>query len=70
MVHGYRIPFPIGYTQRETLGYIAAMYGGNFLFSDYGELWLALLTAIPKETRCLIDETGYRITFGGDRIRV
>ena len=70
MTYGYRIPWPNDYSQREVLGFIAAMYGGNFLFSDYGELWLAQLAAIPVETRCLIDESGYRITFGGDRILV
>lgn len=70
MNHSYRINYPAGYSQREVLGNIAAMYGGNFLMSDLGELRLALLAEIPPETRYLVDNAGYSITFGGDRILV
>lgn len=67
---GYRIPYPIEYSCREVLGYIAAMYAGCFVMSDLGELRLIQLAGIPKESRNLIDELGNYITFGGVRIRV
>ena len=34
----YQISLPTGYSMRETLSFIAAMYGGNFVISDLGEL--------------------------------
>ncbi len=70
LVHGYMVQYPAEYSQREVLGYIAAMYGANAMMTDLGELWFAGLASIPKESRVLIDENGFAITFGGDRIRV
>lgn len=67
---GYTIQLPSGYTCREVLGYVAAMYAGCFVMSDMGELKLIQLNSIPKETRYLIDNAGYAITFGGARIKV
>ena len=67
---GYRIQYPTGYSCRDVLGYIAAMYAGCFVMSDLGELRLVTIYGIPKETRYLIDTVGYAITFGGDRILV
>lgn len=67
---GYRINYPAGYSCRDTLGYIAAMYAGCFVMSDLGELRLITLYGIPKETRYLIEPAGFAITFGGDRILV
>ena len=67
---GYVVQHPSGYTCREVLGYIAAMYAGSFVMSDLGELKLIQLNGIPKETRYLIDNAGYAITFGGTRIKV
>lgn len=67
---GYQIPYPAEYSCRETLGYIASMYAGNFVMSDVGELRLVCLYGIPAETRYLISEDGYSITFGGVRILV
>jgi len=67
---GYAVQFPAGYTCREVLGYIAAMYAGSFIMSDLGELKLVQLNGVPKETRYLLDSTGYVITFGGTRIKV
>lgn len=67
---GYRINYPAGYSCRDTLGYIAAMYAGCFVMSDLGELRLITIHGIPKETRYLIEPTGFAITFGGDRIIV
>lgn len=67
---GYRINYPAGYSCRDTLGYIAAMYAGSFVMSDLGELRLITIHGIPKETRYLIEPSGFAITFGGDRILV
>lgn len=67
---GYRINYPAGYSCRDTLGYIAAMYAGCFVMSDLGELRLITIHGIPKETRYLVESTGSVITFGGVRILV
>lgn len=70
MNRGYTIQYPAGYSCRDTLGYIAAMYAGCFVMSDLGELRLITIHGIPKESRYLIEATGAAITFGGDRILV
>lgn len=67
---GYRIQYPTGYSCRDVLGYIAAAYAGCFVMSDLGELRLITIYGIPKETRYLIEPSGFAITFGGDRILV
>ena len=70
MTEAYTIPLPVGYTYREILGYIAAMYAGCFIMSDAGELRLVSIMELPPETNYLIDQDGDAITFGGDRILV
>ena len=70
ITQGYTIPLPTGYTLREVLGYIAAMYVGCFIMSDAGELRLVSILELPPETNYLIDQLGDAITFGGDRILV
>ena len=70
ITHGYAVQLPTSYAMREVLGGIAAMYGGCFIMSDVGELRLVRINELPAETRYLIDNAGYAITFGGDRIRV
>lgn len=67
---GYTIQYPAGYSCRDVLGYIAAMYAGCFVMSDIGELRLVTIYGIPKETRYLIDRSGAAITFGGVKILV
>lgn len=67
---GYRIQYPSGYSCRDVLGYIAAMYAGCFVMSDIGELRMITIYGIPKETRYLIERNGDAITFGGVRILV
>jgi hypothetical protein len=67
---GYRIQYPTGYSCRDVLGYIAAAYAGCFVMSDHGELRLITIYGIPKDTRYLIEPSGFAITFGGDRILV
>lgn len=70
MTAAYTIPLPVGYTYREILGYIAAMYVGCFIISETGELRLVSILELPPETNYLIDKEGNAITFGGDRILV
>lgn len=70
MTDAYTIPLPVGYTYREILGYIAAMYVGCFIINETGELRLVSIMELPPETNYLIDQDGDAITFGGDRILV
>ena len=70
MNKGYLINYPAGYSMRETLENIAAMYAGSFIMSDTGGLLLVTMFGIPKETSYLIDSVGFAVTFGGDRILV
>lgn len=70
MTAAFTIPFPVGYTYREILGYIASMYVGCFIMSDEGKLRLVSVLELPEETNYLIDRIGEPITFGGDRILV
>ena len=68
--HTMMVGFPLEYTMREILGYIAAAHCGNWIITDAGELRLIALNSIPPETSYLVDEDGYAITFGGVRIIV
>lgn len=70
MTHAYSISLPAGYSMREVLGYIGAMYAGNWVMTYDGELLLVALGGIPPETNYLIDHNDNPITFGGDRILV
>lgn len=70
MTHGYAVQLPSAYTMREVLSSIAAMYCGCFIMSDVGELRLVRLNEIPAETRYLVDNAGFVLMFGGDRILV
>lgn len=70
--------FPIGYpgygddayTCRDVLGFIGAMYAGNWVITDENKLRLIVLGDIPEDTNLLINEDGYYITIGGVRIIV
>lgn len=66
----YNIGLPIGFSMRETLGNIAAMYAGNWIMNYDGQLRLATLAELPEETNYLVDSVYEAITFGGDRILV
>lgn len=70
MTKGYRFDLPIGYSSREVLGMIASAYAGNFIMTDIGELRLVTMNSLPPETSLLIDNYGYYIVFGDDRILV
>ena len=66
----YNITLPVGYSMREVLANIAAMYAGNWILTYEGKLRLVTLTELPDETYYLMDEHYDSITFGGDRILV
>lgn len=66
----YEIGLPVGYSLRETLGNIGAMYAGNWVMNYDGDLLLIALGNIIKETNYLITESNQVIVFGGDRILV
>lgn len=70
MTAGYKFPLPVGYSMREVLCMIAAAYAGNFIISPTGELRLVSMFDLPPETRHLITNDGYKITFGGTYILV
>lgn len=70
MNKNYQIELPVGYSMREVLGNIAAMYAGNWIMNYDGKLRLVTLTELPEETNYLVDQTNSPITFGGDRILV
>lgn len=70
MTDAYQISLPAGYSMRETLGNIAAMYCGNFILNYDGQLLLVTINSQPSETNYLVDNFGFAITFGGDRILV
>ena len=67
---GYIVPFALGYTMREILGYIAASYVGCFVMTDEGKLRLVSMTDLPAETNLLIDSVGDVILVGGDSILI
>jgi len=70
MTDAYQISAPVGYSMREILGYIAAMYAGNWVMNYDGDLLLIPINSIPPETNYLVDSGGFAIVFGGDRILV
>lgn len=57
-------------SMRQILGYIGAMYGGNWVVTDENKLRLIVLGDIPQFQSLLIDENGNYITMGGYRISV
>lgn len=72
IMRGYPIPFPLGYSMREILGYIASAYIGSFVMTDEGKLRLVSLLGLPDrpEKPLLGDEYGNAIVFGNDTILV
>ena len=70
MTHDYQIPLPAGYTMREVLSRIGAMYGGNWICNYDGQLLLVPINSYPEEVSYLVTESGRPITFGGVRILV
>ena len=70
MGEGHIITFPLGYSCREILGYIAGIYIGCFLMTDEGKLRLISLLTLPPETNLLIDDIGDVLVFGNDSILI
>lgn len=72
IMRGYTMPFPLGYSMREVLGYIASAYIGSFVMTDEGKLRLVSLLGLPDrpEKPLLGDEYGNAIVFGNDTILV
>ena len=70
--HTYTIDYPANdYTLRDVLRYIAVANGGNWTITRNDQLLLVpLVGSAPPETHYLIEEEGFAITFGGDRILV
>ena len=70
--HTYTIDYPANdYTLRDVLKFIAVANGGNWTITRNNQLLLVpLVGSIPPETHYLIEENGFAITFGGDRILV
>ena len=67
---GNMIDLPVGYTMRETLGHIAALYCGNFVISSDGKLLLVPLFGLDSDEwltgNYLADEDGNALTFGNE----
>lgn len=71
MTRKYSVELPTGYSCREVLGYIAAMYAGNFVMNDSGELMLVCMAdSADVGVSLLCNGDGDPITFGGDAIIV
>lgn len=70
--HAYTIDYPANdYTLRDVLKFIAVANGGNWTITRNDQLLLVpLVCSMPPETHYLIEENGFAITFGGDRILV
>lgn len=71
MTLSYNVQLPSNYTCREVLGYIGAMYCGNWCMSDDGQLRLITLDSLPKETNLLLaDPDDYLAFADGTRILI
>ena len=70
--HAYTIDYPANdYTLRDVLKFIAVANGGNWTITRNDQLLLVpLVGSMPPVTHYLIEENGFAITFGGDRILV
>ena len=61
MTAGFMIPLPAQYTIRETLQYIAALYGGSFVITDANTLRLIPLWSVKSEADAPLGGT-HRLT--------
>ena len=61
MTAGFQIPLPSQYTIRETLQYIAALYGGSFVITDSNTLRLIPLWSVKSEADAPLGGT-HRLT--------
>lgn len=65
----YKFDLPIVYTMRETLGHIAAAYGGNFVITAENKLLFVPLYGLDPDVSgsYLADENGNALVFGNER---
>lgn len=71
MTPSYNVQLPSNYTCREVLSGIGAMYCGNWVISDDGQLRLITLDSLPKETNLLLADTESYLKFAdGTRILI
>jgi hypothetical protein len=68
--HTLQAGYPLEYTMREVLGFIASAHAGNWIITDAGELRLVGLADIPPETFYLVTEDGDAILFGDTKILI
>ena len=61
MTGAYMVPLPAQYTIRETLRYIGALYGGNFIITDANTLRLIPLWSMKSTEDAPVEGT-YRLT--------
>lgn len=68
LTSGYMLDLPAGYTMRETLGQIAAAYGGNFVMTAENKLLFVPLYGLEIEESgsYLADENGNALVFGNE----
>lgn len=68
MVNNYQVQYPgqgqTGYTMRNVMGYVAAMYGSNWVSNDLGQLML--VPFISGRGDVLIDENDNQLVFAED----
>ena len=64
MTGGYSIPLPAQYTLRETLQYIAALYGGSFVLTDAGTLRLVCLWNLSSSADVALTGRQHRLETG------
>ena len=57
MTAGFRIPLPAQYSMRETLKYIAALYGGSFVISEQNALRLVCLWNLQSAADLTVTDT-------------
>ena len=68
---GFLIDLPIGYTVRETLGHVAAAYGGNFVITAENKLLFVPLYGLDPEENIVgsylaVDGSTDALTFGNE----
>jgi len=68
--HTLQAGYPLEYTMREVLSYIASAHAGNWTMTDAGKLRLVGLADIPAETFYLVTEDGDVILFGDTKILI
>lgn len=62
--------YPLDYTMREVLGYIAVAHAGNWIITDANKLRLIGLADVGEETNYLISDDGGILVFGSTKILV